>query len=735
MMYLQTVLADLPTNYFRLGELTGSQARDEILNKYVGTINGGVTLNQTGAIPNYSDPAMLFDGSSGYIDLTSTVTQSGIISVECWFKLSNITFTGYPRPLANDNVGTNKLGIELGIDALGVGVFANFGFTSSYVDIGYSIQLTTTEWYYLAAVYNGATAYLYLNGNQVGTNTPSLTLAAGGYNFNIGRNPAYAGDYLPGLADEVAIYNGIALSSDQIANHYMAGINNQAESYTVCIDKVPMVGTFTIVEQGSLQVQSSIGRQGQASFVVETDSTIHFEQFEQVMIYDQFGALPFTGYLNTPQEETQGYYDGTEFHGLIKHTISCMDQAAYILTKRTVTTSFTDKTCGYVAQWILDNVLVDEGVVRGQIYDGLTPSTTLYPSPTLYPGGNVGIIPLVNFGYAKASDALNALASDASSSGVPYYCSLDQLKRLWFVPYTTLTSTMIVDGTKQQNIKVIRANPKYRNQQTVIGGAAQTSTQNKSFVGDGQTTTWTLDYALASTPTITVDSVAKTVGIKGVDTGKDFYWNEGSANVSQDSGGTVLTSSNTLAVTYVGTYPNTTISQNASQVSYQASIDGTSGINEDVRSDPTLTDVNSALASASADLTLNAQQGMQVTFDTMEYGYVPGEIMTVDLPWHNIHNEQMLIVSVIGGDASVDNFNIWYSVLAVVGPYDVSWQDFYSKQLANPAQANSINIGTAQSVNVLQQLTASISPSASLNINNYSCPLPSGSLVLPVTPC
>jgi hypothetical protein len=178
----------------------------------------------------------------------------------------------------------------------------------------------------------------------------------------------------------------------------------------------------------------------------------------------------------------------------------------------------------------------------------------------------------------------------------------------------------------------------------------------------------------------------------------------------------------------VGQYPNTVISQNAAQVAYQASIDGTSGIVEGLINNNSLNGTTSAIAAASADLTLYAQQGTVLTFDTMQAGYAPGQLVPVNLPWHNINNQQFLIESVVASDQR-DLINIWYTVTAILGPYDVTWVDFFSKLLKTQQQPANINVGNTTSVNILTQLTANIAPStANLNITVNSVPVPRSSL-------
>jgi len=72
---------------------------------------------------------------------------------------------------------------------------------------------------------------------------------------------------------------------------------------------------------------------------------------------------------------------------------------------------------------------------------------------------------------------------------------------------------------------------------------------------DSITRTFLARYPLASVPTIYVDDVAVAagdVGINGLDTGKKWYWNKGSATITHDTGQAVLTDENTLTMTYYG---------------------------------------------------------------------------------------------------------------------------------------------------------------------------------------
>jgi hypothetical protein len=456
---------------------------------------------------------------------------------------------------------------------------------------------------------------------------------------------------------------------------------------------------------------------------VYTNPPQHFQQYQQVLIYDNTNTLVFSGYITTPKEQKPG------FQNSLIHTITCIDQH-WLADKRRVVASYSNKTVGFIAQDLLNNILSQEGVTVGIIYDGPTPSTTLYPSLTLYPGGNVGLVPAANFVYCTVGEALDALVKAASSSGVPYYWMIDQFKKLYVVPYTTIVGAT-VDGTTIDQAhnppSVTRANPTYRNTQYIAGGTAETVTQTETRKGDGNTTAFTMGFAFAHVPTVTVNGVSKTVGIKGVESGKDWYWNQGDPTLTQDSSGTKLTSSDTLQVVYIGQYDSIVITNNSAQVTYQASIDGTSGIIEDIQTDATLTNVSDALTEASNLLNRYAMQGILFTFQTRDSSFAPGQLITLNYAPHSFYNTQALIENVTASDG-VDGLNIWYQVTAVVGPYDQTWQSFFSKALAKTVLADVINVGVSQTVTILQSFSATNTPTATLTVNAYSCPLPSTTL-------
>ncbi len=489
-------------------------------------------------------------------------------------------------------------------------------------------------------------------------------------------------------------------------------------------------GSPVFVMAGSLNFDRSIGKNSQASFNVQSDNNTHFQQDQTVRIVDQTSTLVFTGYVTTPKEEKPGFQPSLE------HTITCTNQHR-LAEKRLVAASYVNKSPGYMVNDIYTNILASEGVTIGLIYDAaaltdLFPGTSLYPSTTLYPTESVGIVPEATFVYCTVAQAFDALVTAASANGVPYYWMIDQNKQLWFAPYTAVVNNTVIDGTQidqsgRHPPTVTRANPTYRNTQYLIGGVAQTVSQTETRKGDGNTVSWPMSFDLATAPTITVNAVSKAVGIRGLDTGKDWYWQKGSPDISQDSAGTKLVNTDTLSVTYIGQYPTVIVDRNNAQVSYEQGLDGTTGIVEEVESDTTISNIPNGLAKTSALLTRYAAQGTILEFITKSTGFAPGQLITVNLPDHQLYNVQMLIEDVSASD-QIDGFNIWYTIKVVLGPYDQTWVDFFKVLFKQQAPSNSINVGVAQSVVIAVTGSANLAPSVTGSATPFACPVPSTSL-------
>lgn len=476
------------------------------------------------------------------------------------------------------------------------------------------------------------------------------------------------------------------------------------------------------IEAGSLSIESAIGRRSTASLTVRTVAPMYFPEDSQIVIYNRNTTLIFAGYLSAPKYAKHG------FQPVLYHPLQARDKH-WLADKRRVVGSFQGYTGAWIARWIHTNYLDDEGVTIGQIYDDNTISDARLCGESTLCGEAIGVISSIVFDYCKASEAMDEIVKRISSSGVPFYWQITYIAQLWLVPYTAIVNSVVIDGSQIDEVigphTVTRSNPKYRNIQILKGGTIETVTQNETFTGDGNRQSWTMRYAISRQPTVTVDSVAKTVGIRGVDSGKNFYWSKGEFEITQEGGDTKLTSSNAGAISYVGMYKNTAIVSNSAQIDLQVSIDGSSGKVEEVE-DIALTSLDAQLQVAGSRLTRYAVQSPpSFEFTTRDNDFSPGQLATVDIPDLSL-NAQMLIESKSASD-SVDGYNIYYTIRCISGPSDDTWVAFWGEITGSGNVSSSDDSATTTITTTSQSFSIAISVSYSFAPVVYACPVCSDS--------
>ena len=218
--YQATILADNPLAYHRLDELLGTIADDFSGNAYAGTLHGGVTLNATGLLHSGGDPAMSFDGSSGYISLPTSFVPTGAHawSLECWAKVSSFGSSGtISAMVAMGTNSTQESGQLKTWNNSGTTVFL-FDTYNAHINSG---AVTTGTIYHVVGTYDGTNVRLYINGSLVAGPTAIAVNIIAAY-ASIGADGTSPGEFYNGTLDEVAIYN-YALNATQISNHYTVG--------------------------------------------------------------------------------------------------------------------------------------------------------------------------------------------------------------------------------------------------------------------------------------------------------------------------------------------------------------------------------------------------------------------------------------------------------------------------------------------------------------------------------
>src|SRR5437588_11591152 len=110
--YRDTVLADSPIAYYRLGEASGTTAVDASGNGRNATYSGaGVTYAQAGVIANDTDTSILLNGSTGTITMPVSTEPGGAFTVEGWYQYQTGSSSNFPRFYASAFAQGNQRGI------------------------------------------------------------------------------------------------------------------------------------------------------------------------------------------------------------------------------------------------------------------------------------------------------------------------------------------------------------------------------------------------------------------------------------------------------------------------------------------------------------------------------------------------------------------------------------------------------------------------------------------------
>lgn len=207
------------------------------------------------------------------------------------------------------------------------------------------------------------------------------------------------------------------------------------------------------------------------------------------------------------------------------------------------------------------------------------------------------------------------------------------------------------------------------------------------------------------------------VGIKGVESGKEFYWNKGEATIYQDDDGTALTSSDTLTVTYIGMYPVKIVSADTTKIASLKLVEGGSGIVENVESTSGIETADAGLQYASQLLAYYGVDATRVIFTTQEEGYEVGQLLPVDLDQFDIDDSFFIQkVSKRERDGILE-----YTVEAVDGPLEGGWE----RQFLRLSQQNKISIemGGGEILIIPIVISEAASAAESVSVTVYACPL------------
>ena len=217
--YLGQVLADAPTDFWRLDEPNGNDVRDFTGNNDL-VAQPGVSRGASGATTD-GDAASTFNGTTtGFASTPSPIVGPQTFSEEAWFKTTStaggkIVGFGDQSTGASLNYDRHLYQSPDGHVTFGVYAGGDRGLTSP-------TALNDGQWHQVVGTLSSAGMRLYVDGQLVGSNgTTAAQNIVNGY-WRVGGDSSWSGSpWFTGAIDEVSIYP-TALSAARVSAHYSA---------------------------------------------------------------------------------------------------------------------------------------------------------------------------------------------------------------------------------------------------------------------------------------------------------------------------------------------------------------------------------------------------------------------------------------------------------------------------------------------------------------------------------
>ncbi len=419
--------------------------------------------------------------------------------------------------------------------------------------------------------------------------------------------------------------------------------------------EINSVDKTAYIKAGSFRVSKTINGRATASVTIRDPAGAYRPEIgHSFEVYDG-ATLVWGGSVDDlPEEQPVGT-------SMLQYVSVSLVDNHELADRRLVAETYESDTAGDIVTGIITNYLAAEGITAGTIQTGIT-------------------IQKAVFNYIPASRCLDEICT---LTGFQWRINAD--KSLDFFDRATYTGTALTASSGAMRLRVKRDKRSYRNRQYVRAGYEIATAETRNYVGDGNTQVFNFPLPLAAEPTITLGAAAQTVGIRGLETGHDWYWQKSDKTVSQDIGSAAPGAGVVVAVTGQGYIPIMVVADSPEQIEARKAISGGTGLYENLENRSEIDTDDAALEYSSGLLRKYAAIQKAVMFDHYT-AYEPGQLVTVTLAAHGISAEQMLVsdVTVVVQPTSAGEIFL-YQVKLVSGENLGGWVQFFKKLVERTA--------------------------------------------------
>lgn len=215
------VLADWPLDDCTLG-FAGSSVVDVGPNGFDGTVNGGMTVQNTGQLCSAGE----LNGTDAYVSVpdNNTLDVTDGFSVAVWVRHDGSPLSDWEAILAKGDSayrlhlnggcaiadtlpGNTRHGFTLGL---------NGGCADA--DLNSNVVPAPNTWYHVAATYDRSMMHIYINGNLVNSASHTPAINTNNFDLFIGENSQQRGRYWSGDIDELTIWDTAISAADVVAH-------------------------------------------------------------------------------------------------------------------------------------------------------------------------------------------------------------------------------------------------------------------------------------------------------------------------------------------------------------------------------------------------------------------------------------------------------------------------------------------------------------------------------------
>jgi hypothetical protein len=211
--------------------VTGTKALDSA-GSNSGVYSAGVTTGATGELPNDSNTAATFNGSTGDMQVATTTglpTGASPRSVEMWFKTTATT----QQALFSYGTFANNEEFGLWLNSGGASMTAWGWSEGADKTFTLSAAVNDGKWHQVVDTYNGTSITIYIDGvvvaSQAATRNTVIDTTGLGIGEVIPAGDPNSGFSFKGSIDEVSLYT-TALTQTDVTNHYLLGANASTDT-------------------------------------------------------------------------------------------------------------------------------------------------------------------------------------------------------------------------------------------------------------------------------------------------------------------------------------------------------------------------------------------------------------------------------------------------------------------------------------------------------------------------